>query len=153
MCDNHHFLRPLLYTPCSTALSAYIESMSSSYKDLHMTGLGHEAVPMMTSARFAIGDIVRHKMFDFRGVIFDVDPIFSNDEEWYQSIPEQIRPDKNQPYYHLLAEGDEGSYTAYVSQGNLVADAESGPVYHPELKDLFDAYRNGRYPLKSIHKH
>ena len=143
---------PSYYTPCSTALSAYIESMSSSYKDLHMTGLGHEAVPMMTSARFAIGDIVRHKMFDFRGVIFDVDPIFSNDEEWYQSIPEDVRPSKDQPFYHLLAENGDSSYVAYVSQQNLIGDSGASPVDHPGIGDLFGEFHDGRYPLRAEHR-
>lgn len=111
------------------------------------------APPLTLHARFAIGDVVRHKIFEFRGVIFDVDPVFSNDEEWYEAIPEQIRPDRNQPFYHLLAENEEGSYTAYVSQGNLVLDAEAGPVSHPELEGIFEAFTDGRYPLKSIHRH
>ena len=74
----------------------------------------------MPLARFGIGEVVRHKMFDFRGVIFDVDPVFANSEEWYESIPEALRPSKDQPYYHLLAENSDTSYIAYVSQQNLV---------------------------------
>ena len=76
------------------------------------------------AARFGIGEVVRHRLFDFRGVIFDVDPVFANSEEWYQAIPEEIRPPKDQPFYHLLAENAESSYIAYVSQQNLVPDEE-----------------------------
>ena len=98
-------------------------------------------------ARFAIGEVVRHRLFDFRGVIFDVDPEFANSEEWYQSIPEPLRPAKNQPYYHLLAENAETSYVAYVSQQNLVSDESEEPVEHPAIATMFDR-RDGRYRLR-----
>src|SRR5438477_6007823 len=91
----------------------------------------------MPLARFAIGEVVRHRLFDFRGVIFDVDPVFANSEEWYQAIPEEIRPAKDQPYYHLLAENSESSYIAYVSQQNLLADTEGEPVDHPAISGMF----------------
>ena len=77
--------------------------------------------PRQIRARFGIGDVVRHRLFAFRGVVFDIDPVFANSEEWYQSIPEDIRPRRDQPFYHLLAENEDSSYVAYVSQGNLVA--------------------------------
>lgn len=105
-------------------------------------------VPRHVETRFAIGDVVRHKAFDFRGVIFDVDPVFANSEEWYASIPEAIRPDRNQPFYHLLAESDESDYVAYVSQQNLVADALAGPVSHPDVHDYFEVFENGRYRMR-----
>ena len=103
----------------------------------------------MPLARFAIGDVVRHKIFDFRGVVFDVDPVFSNSEEWYQSIPEAVRPAKDQPYYHLLAENSETTYVAYVSQQNLAPDESDEPVDHPEIATMFDRLENGRYHLRS----
>ena len=99
-------------------------------------------------ARFGIGDVVRHRVFPFRGVIFDVDPEFANTEEWYQSIPEDIRPPRDQPFYHLLAENEDSSYVAYVSQGNLVADAEGGPVDHPTVRQLFESFKDGRYRMR-----
>ena len=105
-------------------------------------------VPRNVSARFAIGDVVRHKMFDFRGVIFDIDPVFANSEEWYESIPKDIRPDRDQPFYHLFAENDESNYVAYVSQQNLLADPDGGPVEHPEVPQLFDAFSKGRYKMR-----
>ena len=86
---------------------------------------------------FNIGDIVKHRIYPFRGVIVDVDPEFSNTEEWYQSIPAEIRPSRNQPYYHLMAENTETFYTAYVSQQNLVDDGENGPLEHPDLGEIF----------------
>jgi heat shock protein HspQ len=104
-------------------------------------------------ARFAIGDVVRHRIFDFRGVIFDVDPQFANSEEWYEAIPEAIRPSKEQPYYHLLAENAETTYVAYVSQQNLVPDESEEPVDHPAVAAMFDGLEGGRYQLKPEHRH
>ena len=111
------------------------------------------SAPLIERARFAPGDIVRHRMFDFRGVVFDVDPVFANSEEWYQAIPEAIRPAKEQPYYHLLAEGEDSAYIAYVSQQNLVADGDEGPVDHPQVEAMFDGLDRGRYRVRSIHRH
>jgi len=105
------------------------------------------------AARFGIGDVVRHRLFDFRGVIFDVDPEFANSEEWYESIPEQIRPAKDQPFYHLLAENSESSYVAYVSQQNLVHDEDAEEIDHPAIDGLFDRFAEGRYRLRREHRH
>jgi len=105
-------------------------------------------VPRRATSRFGIGDVVRHRLFDFRGVVFDVDPVFANSEEWYESIPQDIRPPRDQPFYHLLAENDEQSYVAYVSQGNLVADADGGPIDHPTVPELFERFSEGRYRMR-----
>ncbi|MBN2972342.1 heat shock protein HspQ [Roseomonas aeriglobus] len=110
-------------------------------------------MPSVSTARFGIGEVVRHRMFDFRGVIFDVDPVFANSEEWYQAIPEGIRPRKDQPFYHLLAENDESTYTAYVSQQNLIRDDSDEPVDHPAIGDLFGEMNDGRYELKAGLRH
>ena len=99
----------------------------------------------MKQAKFAIGAIVRHRVYPFRGVIFDVDPVFDNTDEWYEAIPEEIRPRKDQPFYHLYAENDETEYVAYVSEQNLVPDGENGPVRHPDVLRTLGAYRNGAY--------
>lgn len=104
--------------------------------------------PRNSRARFAIGDVVRHKLYDFRGVIFDIDPVFANSEEWWESIPAEVRPEREQPYYHLLAENGESSYIAYVSQQNLAGDGESGPVEHPSVDELFEEFGEGRYRLR-----
>ena len=104
--------------------------------------------PRQTRARFDIGDVVRHRLHDFRGVVFDIDPVFANSEEWYQSIPLELRPNREQPYYHLLAENGESSDVAYVSQQNLQADGEAGPVDHPSLAELFEDFDGGRYRLR-----
>ncbi len=104
-------------------------------------------------ARFTIGDVVRHRLFDFRGVVFDVDPVFANSEEWYQAIPEDIRPFKEQPFYHLLAENGESSYIAYVSQQNLIADELGEPIDHPAIPGLFDGLKDGRYRLRPERRH
>ena len=98
---------------------------------------------------FNIGDIVKHRIYPFRGVIIDVDPEFSNTEEWYQSIPTEIRPSRNQPYYHLMAENTETFYTAYVSQQNLVKDGENGPLEHPDLEEMFSGIDKGKYQLRN----
>ena len=98
---------------------------------------------------FNIGDIVKHRVYPFRGVIVDVDPEFSNTEEWYQSIPTEIRPSRKQPYYHLMAENTETFYTAYVSQQNLVDDGENGPLEHPDLEEIFSGMNHGKYHLRN----
>ena len=116
------------------------------YRPVTQTG----TIPL---ARFAIGDVVRHRLLDFRGVIFDVDPQFANSEEWYESIPETMRPPKDQPFYHLLAENAEQSYVAYVSQQNLVADDSDEPVDHPAIATMFDRFDQGRYQLRPVHRH
>lgn len=110
-------------------------------------------LPPVSHARFAIGDVVRHRMFDFRGVIFDVDPVFANSDEWYDAIPENMRPAKDQPFYHLLAENMESSYVAYVSQQNLVPDDTDEPVDHPAIAGMFGEYEDGKYPLRREHRH
>ena len=98
-------------------------------------------------AKFAIGAIVKHKIHPFRGVIFDVDPTFSNTEEWWNSIPKNYRPKKDQPFYHLLAENDTSYYVAYVSEQNLLPDDSGDPVEHPEVSELFENLSNGKYTL------
>ena len=114
---------------------------------------GVPPAPPIVSARFGIGDVVRHRLLDFRGVVFDVDPVFANTEEWYEAIPAEVRPAKDQPFYHLLAENAESSYVAYVSQQNLVQDDEDEPVDHPAIDGLFDAFEPGRYHLRREHRH
>lgn len=109
--------------------------------------------PPIAHARFSIGDVVRHRLFDFRGVIFDVDPVFANSDEWYDSIPAAIRPEKDQPFYHLLAENAESSYVAYVSQQNLMVDDSDEPVDHPAIPGLFTGFTDGRYQLRANHRH
>ncbi|MET3825737.1 MULTISPECIES: heat shock protein HspQ [Sphingomonas] len=110
-------------------------------------------LPSVSHARFGIGDVVRHRLFDFRGVVFDIDPIFANSAEWYDAIPENIRPRKDQPFYHLLAENMESSYVAYVSQQNLIPDDTDEPVDHPAIPGLFEDYEDGKYPLRREHRH
>jgi len=105
-------------------------------------------IMMSRLARFAIGDVVRHRLFPFRGVVFDVDPEFANTQDWYEAIPEDLRPSKDQPFYHLLAETDDDSYVAYVSEGNLLPDDSGQPVGHPATSQLFGGFRNGHYLLR-----
>jgi heat shock protein HspQ len=102
----------------------------------------------MQEAKFSIGQVVRHKLFPFRGVVFDVDPEFSNTEEWLDAIPEPVRPDRNQPFYHLFAENSDSHYVAYVSEQNLVPDESGEPVEHPQIELLFDETDEGGYKLR-----
>ena len=99
-------------------------------------------------AKFSIGEIVKHKHFEFRGVIYDVDFEFNNSEEWYQSIPKNVRPRKNQPFYHLLAENDEITYEAYVSEQNLLVDDTGEPVEHPDIASLFGQFHGNYYNIE-----
>ena len=98
-------------------------------------------------AKYSLGQVVRHRSRPFRGVIFDVDPEFANTEEWYESIPEDVRPDKDQPFYHLFAETEATYYVAYVSEQNLELDCSGEPLDHPEVGDMFGAFEDGRYFL------
>ena len=104
-------------------------------------------------AKFSIGQVVRHRVYPFRGVIFDVDPTFNNTEEWWESIPAEVRPRKDQPFYHLLAENAETTYVAYVSEQNLLADETGRPVNHPDVPKLFRRLRNGQYELSARSAH
>jgi heat shock protein HspQ len=99
----------------------------------------------MRLAKFRIGEVVKHRVYPFRGVIFDVDPEFNNTEEWYQSIPEDIRPRKDQPFYHLLAENEKSTYIAYVSEQNLLVDESHEPVNHPMVDELFEGRDTDHY--------
>lgn len=99
----------------------------------------------MRTAKYRIGQIVRHRIFPFRGVVFDVDPTFDNTEEWWLSIPEDIRPTKDQPYYHLFAENEETEYIAYVSEQNLLPDETGEPIRHPQVSEIFSTIKDGIY--------
>ena len=101
------------------------------------------------TAKYMIGQVVRHRLHPFRGVVFDIDPEFSNSEEWYESIPEDSRPNKDQPFYHLYAETEATYYVAYVSEQNLVADCSGEPVEHPELVAQFGEFNDGYYALQA----
>ena len=96
-------------------------------------------------AKFAIGQVLRHRIYPFRGVVFDIDPVFNNTEEWWQAIPAEVRPRKDQPFYHLLAENDETEYVAYVSEQNLVPDTSDAPLRHPQIKELFERRKDGTF--------
>ena len=102
---------------------------------------------LKSRAKFHLGQVVRHRKHPFRGVVFDVDAVFSNTDEWYDALPEANRPKKDQPFYHLLAENEQSYYVAYVSEQNLVSDSAGGPVEHPDVPDLFGDFEDGRYPL------
>ena len=108
-----------------------------------------------STAKFGFGQVVRHRLFSFRGVIFDVDPVFNNTEEWWNAIPEEIRPRKDQPFYHLLAENEETEYVAYVSEQNLLVDNSGEPVRHPQVREYFAGYDSRRktYRPRDLQQH
>ncbi len=97
-------------------------------------------------AKYAIGQVVKHRKYAFRGVVYDVDPVFANTEEWWLSIPEEVRPNKDQPFYHLYAENAETEYVAYVSEQNLLPDTSGEPVRHPQVAEVFDRTDMGYRP-------
>ncbi|ODT30471.1 MAG: DNA-binding protein [Kaistia sp. SCN 65-12] len=107
----------------------------------------------MKTAKFSIGQVVRHRLFSFRGVIFDVDPEFANTDEWYEAIPADVRPRKDQPFYHLLAENSETEYVAYVSEQNLLEDDTGEPVRHPQIREMFEKKPDGRYLPRGQSRH
>src|SRR5215471_9924408 len=112
------------------------------------------AMNKIRSAKYQIGQVVRHRLFPFRGVVFDIDPIFNNTEEWYQSIPAEVRPNKDQPFYHLFAENAETEYVAYVSEQNLLPDTSGEPIRHPQVAEVFEPDGAGTFrPLHSQNRH
>ncbi len=106
----------------------------------------------VTSTQFSIGQVVKHRIFEFRGVIVDVDPEFSNTEEWWLAIPEKVRPRKDQPFYHLLAENESTSYEAYVSEQNLLVDDTGEPVNHPQIAEVFGRFLGNSYALPDSYR-
>jgi heat shock protein HspQ len=107
----------------------------------------------MREAKFRVGDVVHHRFFPFRGIVFDIDPVFNNTEEWWLAIPEQMRPRKDQPFYHLLAENAETEYTAYVSEQNLLPDTTGKSLRHPQVTELFTKSREGVYRPRFLQPH
>jgi len=103
----------------------------------------------MRFAKYKVGQVVKHRVFPFRGVVFDIDPVFNNTEEWYQSIPAEVRPSKDQPFYHLFAENAETEYIAYVSEQNLLPDTSDEPVRHPQVAEVFVRDDKGSYRLRN----
>jgi len=104
---------------------------------------------LKTRAKYQIGQVVRHRRHPFRGVVFDVDAVFANTDEWYEAIPEESRPAKDQPFYHLLAENEQSYYVAYVSEQNLLPDMTGEPVDHPDIDEMFGELEDGVYPLQA----
>lgn len=108
---------------------------------------------LKANAKYPIGQIVRHRVYPFRGVVFDIDAEFSNTEDWYESIPEEVRPRKDQPFYHLYAENEQGHYVAYVSEQNLLVDESAEPVWHPSVDNMFGDIEDGCYVLRDLRAH
>jgi len=115
-------------------------SLAQGPKPYYFNAMGKARV-----AKFPIGAVVKHRLFPFRGVVFDIDPVFANTEEWYQAIPAEMRPRKDQPFYHLFAENADTEYIAYVSEQNLLPDESGEPVRHPQVKETFERAKDGSY--------
>ncbi len=117
--------------------------------------IGYLLAGMMSSrvAKYQLGQVVRHRFYPFRGVVFDVDPEFANTDEWWESIPAEIRPRKDQPFYHLLAENEETEYIAYVSEQNLLPDDTGEPLRHSQISELFDDLEDGVYRSRFVQEH
>ena len=113
----------------------------------------HTITHRTSVAKFMIGQIVRHRLLPFRGVVFDIDPEFANTEEWYESIPAEARPRRDQPFYHLFAENAETQYIAYVSEQNLLPDLSGEPVAHPQIDDIFERDEKGSYRRRNTFVH
>lgn len=96
-------------------------------------------------ARFFVGQLVHHRTFDYRGVVFDVDATFQGTDEWYETVA-RSRPPKNQPWYHVLV--DQATHVTYVAERNLEADNANTPIAHPLVTEIFDPFQGDRYPLK-----
>src|SRR5688572_4899069 len=131
------------------AASAQTRNACAGWESHASRGAAVMVMDINKAAKFGIGQQVRHRLFPFRGIIYDVDPQFANTEEWWQSIPEEIRPVKNQPFYHLLAENDSSYYVAYVSEQNLLPDDEQEPVNHPQITEIFDVDDQGSYRIRT----
>ena len=112
-----------------------------------MSKIESRSAPLCVTTKYQIGQVVRHRVYPFRGVIFDVDPQFANTEEWWNAIPEEVRPRRDQPFYHLYAENETSYYVAYVSEQNLVLDETGEPVDHPDVGEMFGDLRDGHYAL------
>lgn len=144
---------PTIFAPYHTQLEDAQSFGIELIRSLRQIKLRNSVVSTMRTAKFAIGQVVRHRLFPFRGIIFDVDPQFANTEEWYEAIPVDVRPRKDQPFYHLLAENSETEYIAYVSEQNLLEDQSGEPVRHPQIKEMFDKKPDGRYEPKLQSRH
>ena len=125
------------------SLAALAPSLAVSY--------ARRIMNKMRAAKYKIGQVVKHRVFPFRGVVFDIDPVFNNTEEWYQAIPAEVRPNKDQPFYHLFAENAESEYIAYVSEQNLLPDTTGEPLRHPQVSEVFERDDQGSYkPRNSL---
>ena len=143
-------------TPARKSLSK-ISEVSTGIADnqalVFPTAFQPRAGHIIRNARFHIGQVVKHRIYPFRGVIFDVDPTFDNTDEWYEAIPEHVRPRKDQPFYHLLAENEETEYIAYVSEQNLLPDDSDEPIRHPQVEEFFDGVDQGLYITRESQMH
>ena len=151
--------RPIATRPIATKPATAVVAATASVTPVPARAKARKAPAKPTTpaamrqAKFAVGAVVKHRVYPFRGVVFDIDPVFNNTEDWWQAIPEEIRPRKDQPFYHLLAENSETTYVAYVSEQNLLADKTGRPVRHPQVREMFALDGNGQYRARFLQSH
>jgi heat shock protein HspQ len=102
-------------------------------------------MPVADQARFSVGQIVRHKLFGYRGVIFEIDPYFMLSEEWYQQVAKS-HPPKDEPWYHVMV--DNAMHTTYVAQQNMGPSDSTQPIDHPQIDELLGNYQDGHYSIQ-----
>jgi heat shock protein HspQ len=145
--------KPVAVKPPAPAAAAADSAITAPARTKARKSAARSAPAAMRQAKFAVGAVVKHRVYPFRGVVFDIDPVFNNTEDWWQAIPEEIRPRKDQPFYHLLAENSETTYVAYVSEQNLLADRTGRPVRHPQVKEMFALDGKGQYKARFLQSH
>jgi len=99
-------------------------------------------VTNISKSKYSVGDLIQHQLFDYRGVVVDVDPTFQSTEEWYEAVA-RSRPPKDQPWYYVLVHG--AAHTTYVAERNLKPDSSAEPINHPMLSHFFKKFEGGRY--------
>ena len=99
-------------------------------------------VTRISRAKFSVGEVIHHQLFDYRGVVVDVDATFQSTEEWYQAVA-RSRPPKHEPWYHVLVHG--AAHTTYVAEQNLESESSAEPISHPMLAEFFSRFEDGRY--------
>jgi heat shock protein HspQ len=139
---------------CKRSISALETPEFRASLSVVMSDQSSESAPAQArTAKYGIGSVVRHRIYPFRGVVFDIDPVFNNTEEWWNAIPEEARPSKDQPFYHLYAENAETEYVAYVSEQNLLPDQSDDPIRHPQVGEQFVKTRDGRLKARALNVH
>ena len=114
---------------------------------LELNGKKPQAISHIAEAQYSVGQVIHHKLFDYRGVIVDVDPVFSGSDDWYERVAKS-RPPKDKPWYHVLV--DDGEHNTYVSEQNLEEDWSNEAINHPLIAELFTDFVDGKYVVNWV---